>query len=394
MISVDFAPNQTAADVPAFFRAFFSSWKRGPALTRVRSRLAERFEVNQAQVFLFLSGRSAIYTALKSLRMYEGDQVIVPSFTCEAVVLPILKLGGTPIYADIEPKTYTLTLDEVKSKVTSKTKVILLQHTFGLLPEDREGILTFARTKKIHVIEDMAHGFAPKVTTDHPETIKILSFGRSKAFSSVFGGALIVPEEFKDKVGEYYSRLTYPTLGFIAQTLLYVPVSLCIKLTYHIGIGRLIHAVVRASRLLIPEISQIEKSGKYDGWLDNLYPNALAILLESQLIRFEETTKRRQAVIQIYQEELGIHGRPVSRFPVLVIDRSHVKSLFRDQGIFLGTWYVQPVAPQELDLTHMQYVRGSCKEAERICDHVVNLPLHVSLSQAHMICRMIKPHLL
>lgn len=395
MISVDFAPNETGRDVLTSVKAFFSPWKKGKTIDIVRRDIATRFGVKDSQASLFLSGRSAIHTALRVLAVGSGDEVIVPGFTCEAVVLPIQEQGAMTIYADIDSKSYSATLARVRSLITSKTKAIFLQHTFGMTPSDRGALLSLAASKDIPVIEDMAHGFSSIACTDHPETIKLLSFGRSKAFSSVFGGALIVPQNLVPSVSKHMSSLVMPSSSFIFQTLAYVPLSVFIKATYDIGIGKAVHALVRALHLLSPEISSIEKSGRYDGWLDKKYPNALAVLLAPQLKRLNRTLEHHSRIARIYASELlsgnlEDYALPISRFPVLVKNRAYTLSVLHAHGILLGTWYVQPVAPKELDMSHLGYESGSCPTAEKVCEHIVNLPMHVTESQAQDICRMMK----
>ena len=399
MISVDFAPNETGRDVFTSLHALLSPWKHGAAQEKAKQEIASRFGVEESQVFLFLSGRSAIYTILKALGCSLGDEVIVPGFTCEAVVLPIQEIGATPIYVDIEPGTYSATASRVQEHIGTRTKALFLQHTFGMTPRDREELLSLTASKGISVIEDLAHGFSSQVMRDHEETIKVLSFGRSKAFSSVFGGALIVPKDISKDVARETKNIISPSSLFILQTLLYVPLSVLIKSTYDIGLGKVIHAVCRSLHILSPEISRVEKSGKFDSWLHRLYPNALAILLLPQLHRLTSMNERRAQIAHIYTAEL-FGGRkpeisiPISRFPVLVKNRSYVLSLMHSRKIYLGSWYVQPIAPQELDMSHLQYENGSCPTAERVCEHIINLPLHVSRVQAREICRMIKPFVL
>ena len=67
------------------------------------------------------SGTTAITTELIAIGIRPGDEVIVPSFTFIASVSPILELGATPIFADIDPDTFCIDINDAKRKITEKT---------------------------------------------------------------------------------------------------------------------------------------------------------------------------------------------------------------------------------------------------------------------------------
>jgi dTDP-4-amino-4,6-dideoxygalactose transaminase len=149
--------------------------------------------------------------------------------------------------------------------------------------------------------------------------------------------------------------------------------------------------------LLVPEISNKEKRGEYDDYFDKAYPNALAILLLHQLNKLDRKNKTRQKAVKIYREALKGKIKDnyhLARFPVLVKDRSKVMEEGRRYGIYFGKWYTQPIAPAALNLEKVGYERGSCPEAEFICDHVINLPTNVSEETAKDIAAIVKSHLL
>jgi len=61
----------------------------------------------------------------------NGDEVIVQSFTCNAVINPILKLEALPVYVDIA-EDLNIDIHKIEEKITSRTKVLIVQHTFGM----------------------------------------------------------------------------------------------------------------------------------------------------------------------------------------------------------------------------------------------------------------------
>jgi dTDP-4-amino-4,6-dideoxygalactose transaminase len=90
--------------------------------------------------FFFYSGSTALYALLKSMGVQQGDEVILPAFTCPAVPSVVVRRGAIPIYADIDTTTFNLAPDKLEDKVTPRTKAIIVQHTYGI-PAEMEPIL-------------------------------------------------------------------------------------------------------------------------------------------------------------------------------------------------------------------------------------------------------------
>src|SRR6266576_3568352 len=82
--------------------------------------------------FYFYRGRVALYALLRAMNLQPGDEVLIPGFTCVAVPSPILGMRARPVYVDIDPRTYNIDPLELKRRVTSRSKVIVAQHTFGI----------------------------------------------------------------------------------------------------------------------------------------------------------------------------------------------------------------------------------------------------------------------
>ena len=159
MISLDLAPNEDHQDALKSLTILIQPWRwvKGQYTGRVKTKLKRFFP--EHDVFLYLSARGALYKALQGLKLNAGDEVAVIGFTCTAVILPLTELKLQPIYVDMETESYSLDLADLQKKLTPQTKVIILQHTYGITPKHREEILKLAKTSKIHVIEDLAHGF-------------------------------------------------------------------------------------------------------------------------------------------------------------------------------------------------------------------------------------------
>ena len=74
------------------------------------------------------TGTSALHLALATLGIGEGDEVILPSFTFVATPQPVSETGATPVFCDVHPDTFLLDLEDVKRKITSRTKAIIPVH--------------------------------------------------------------------------------------------------------------------------------------------------------------------------------------------------------------------------------------------------------------------------
>ena len=124
-------------------------------MSKINFRYGQNFAkfFNAKAAFSFWKGRVALYAILKALGVKEGDEVILPGYTCVMDVNPIKYLGARPVYVDIEPDTFNMNVNLLEEKITSKTKVIIAQHTYGYVC-DMDAILEIANRHNITVIED------------------------------------------------------------------------------------------------------------------------------------------------------------------------------------------------------------------------------------------------
>lgn len=123
------------------------------------------------------TGTTALHLALDSLGIKKGDEVIVPSLTFVASVQAIMSCGATPVFCDVYPETLTMDVDDMRERITKKTKAVMPVH-FGGLPCAMNEVLSIARERGIRVVEDAAHAFG---STYKGKTIG--SFGDVACFS-------------------------------------------------------------------------------------------------------------------------------------------------------------------------------------------------------------------
>ena len=105
------------------------------------------------------SGTAAMDVLVDYLDLKAGDEVIVPSFTIVSVVAQIVRSGATPIFADCDPLTWNITIDEIERLLSARTRAVVVVHTYGH-PVDVDPIALICREKNIFLIEDAAemHG--------------------------------------------------------------------------------------------------------------------------------------------------------------------------------------------------------------------------------------------
>ncbi len=123
------------------------------------------------------SGTAALIVALKALNLKSGDEVIMPSFTIISCALAVIEAGGKPVLADCDLDTWCIQVEEIKRKISSRTRAILIVHMFGH-PANIDEIKKLIKNKKIDIIEDAAESHGSKFKN------KIVgSFGKISCFS-------------------------------------------------------------------------------------------------------------------------------------------------------------------------------------------------------------------
>jgi perosamine synthetase len=121
-----------------------------PTDARAASRRAE------ADQFYFSMGRVALYALLRALKVGPTDEVIVPVYTCPAVIEPVARLGARAVYCDIERASFGLCPDALERALTEKTKAVVIQHTFGV-PARLDELMKAARDRGVAILEDCCH---------------------------------------------------------------------------------------------------------------------------------------------------------------------------------------------------------------------------------------------
>lgn len=139
------------------------------------------------------SGTTALTMALMAFDISHGDEVIVPNFTMIATPNSVKMVGAIPIFVDIDEKTLTLNLDEVKKCLTNKTKAIIYVSLNGRC-NDLSLLITFCKENNLYLIHDSAQSLQSFKNNNHVGSygdVAIFSFSPPKIISTGNGGCLM-----------------------------------------------------------------------------------------------------------------------------------------------------------------------------------------------------------
>ena len=160
---------------------------QGPKVEEFETLLRDYFKVNALTVN---SGTSAITLALRLANVGRGDEVITTPMTCSATNLPILSLGGIPVFADVDPETGLIDPESVASLITPKTKAILAVD-WGGTPGPSVSLSLIAKKHKLKLIIDSAHAFGAPHTIKPLADFVCFSLQAIKHITTVDGGVLL-----------------------------------------------------------------------------------------------------------------------------------------------------------------------------------------------------------
>lgn len=172
----------------------------GEQVTEFQEQVKKYLKVEN--LVLLNSCTSALTVALKLCGLGPGDEVITTAMTCVATNTPIVNLGAKIIWADIDSNTGSISPEDIKRKISPKTKAILYVN-WGGTPAQIEEIYEIASQFKILVVQDAAHAFAAtwkgKPISDFAD-FTCFSFQAIKHLSTGDGGALVVKDSERFKL--------------------------------------------------------------------------------------------------------------------------------------------------------------------------------------------------
>jgi dTDP-4-amino-4,6-dideoxygalactose transaminase len=149
-----------------------------------------------------INGFSSIHLALISMNVTMGDEVIIPAYTCPALLYPVKLTGAKVVYADIAENSFNLSLESIQQVFSKKTKCIIWPHMFGFPANmDKAGEI------KKRIIEDVAQAMGGSIkgkTLGSLTDISVSSFYATKNITAGDGGAVSMnSKKLFDKVTKY-----------------------------------------------------------------------------------------------------------------------------------------------------------------------------------------------
>lgn len=343
---------------------------------------------NSLDNYVYYRGRVALYEILRSLDIKAGDRVITQAFTCVAVPEAIMAAGAKPEYVDIETNGFNMDVVDLQDKITKDVKAIIVQHTYGI-PAEMGSILSLASKHDIPVIEDCCHTLKSKY-----RGIRVGNFGVASFYSyewgkplviGIGGSAVINDEKLNEKIKLSYEGLSSPSiLRKIRIQLQYLAFSSFYRPELYWPIKYVFNFL---GNLRIAEGNYHPLGGDYAseefGWK---MPTFLKRRLARKLEKLDKQTNHSNWVSKSYRNKIkktglthpktdqDVHAVFV-RYPFISKDKQELIENAKTSGIELADWYNTPVHPLSgVELEHVNYKIGSCKNAEKRCNEVVTLP--------------------
>jgi len=169
----------------------FSSSSGSKFVNRLEKLAAEQYKVKYA--LAFNNGTATMHTALEAMGIGEGDEVIVPPLTMASTTFVVLQANATPVFADIDPRTFNISAESISRKITKKTRAIITVALYGLSP-DIDAIKTAISGRDIKIIEDNAEACLSRYNGRIVGSLgdcSSISFQSSKHLTSGEGGLLL-----------------------------------------------------------------------------------------------------------------------------------------------------------------------------------------------------------
>ena len=138
-------------------------WGGYPYPSLQSAAFARRFAEMQGGGYpvLMANGTVTIEVALRAAGIGWGDEVIVPAYTFQAAAAAPMAAGAIPVFADIDPQTYCMSIDAIRKAITPRTRAIIPVHLAAEMA-DMDAILEIAREHNLVVVEDSAHAHGSK----------------------------------------------------------------------------------------------------------------------------------------------------------------------------------------------------------------------------------------
>ena len=349
----------------------------------------------------FAAGRMAFYCLLKSLDVGPGDEVILPGFTCSVMPNAVWRAGATPVFADIDKDTFGSDAGGIEKRITSHTKLIVAQHSFGI-PCDVSAIVEVGKKYGIFVMEDSAIALDSAI-----DGIKVGNWGdaaifstdHSKPLNTLIGGFLYTKDKaLYEKIRTYSGALPHLNKAhqqrlfkqFLFERKNYTPehhprsviINFARALTRKLKLGQ------KPVVFLEADYTKQSSSGSNYPYPAKM-PPFLAQLGLYELDRWESEKKRRKVLLKNYlriANRLGLDEYLPKAYTNPKLEIVPLRFVFEHPNteILKGkmqryvdvrwTWFRTPIICCPGGPESLGYVSGSCKLGETAGRNIINWP--------------------
>jgi len=368
---------------------------------------------NNKYAISFAKARIGLYTILQALNIKQGDEVILPAYTCVVVPNALRYHGIIPKYVDINPQTYNMNIEQVKKAITKKTKAIIAHHIYGQ-PCDIAELQEIAKKHNLYLIEDAAQSLGASYKNKKVGNFgdaAFFSFDYTKNITTGQGGMITTNnKDIYEKIFAIQQQYPFPSNKYIQCLLLNLTrIPILLDSSFNL-IGEPLHYLTniidsKTLKIFTPSMTAEEMSAAMPAEYKSRLPNVLAMIGASQLKKLDIITKARLKNSEYLTQEL--ENLNIST-PKIAEDRTHVflrytirsrnnqetAAIFNKHQINLGLWFNNPLYPPAANMERLLYTRGSCRQAELASKQVINLPNHAKMTEEDLerVIQVIKKH--
>ena len=325
-------------------------------------------KLNSNFIALTHSCTAALEISAILINLKQGDEVIMPSYGFVSVANAIVLRGATPIFAEVDPKSLNISTEDIKKKISNKTKAIFVIHYAGNSCEIQK-IKDIAKNKKIFLIEDAAHAFNAKYKNKYLGTIGdigVFSFHETKNLVSGQGGCISINNKSLIKRVNYILDKGTNRYEFIKNYKKKIITASNNKKYYSwVDIGSEYRAPELSSALLYSQLKKLNFIQKKRKAIWNYFKNEL-IKLNSNLFTLLEPSKFSRSSYHLF----------IIIFKNYSLSKNFM-SFMQDKGIAATFHYV----PLHKSKMANKYLKKKLKITENIYSRVVRLPLFVGLEK-------------
>jgi perosamine synthetase len=361
----------------------------------------------------FAAGRMGFYAILKVLDIKPGDEVILTGFTCSVMVNAVFLVGATPIYADISKDTLGTSAQSVEKNISSRTKIIVAQHSFGI-PCEIERICEISKKYNIFLLEDCALALDSSVNGKKVGLFgnaSLFSFDHTKPINAMMGGAICTKDndlylklkEVQNKSGKIpLKKQTALFNRFLLER------KYCNPKRY--GLFQIIDYMQAIyGRVFNREGAFLMSDSDSSPRVCNDYPypskmpEFISFLALNELKRWPDIKKKRQDAMYRYIDklsELGYSSKVSELYCKDGIDIVPLRFVFtHPDGLelrckmkkFLNidwTWFQAPIISIIEPIENYGYTPGSCPVSESMSALIVNLPTSITKGELDEILQL------